>query len=721
MTSRAVTRRDFLIRTGWLAAGTTVLANCSLPTIPTVRAPRAEDGPLWLQVLPDGRIRLYSPKSEMGQGIYAGFAQIVAEELNVAAQAVEVLASSTNLIPPSRLTAGSMSMSDCFEPISLAAAHLREALRLRAAHRNAVVPAEVQDGNAGFILPGNVRVDYAELVNDTPELIWAADDDENIPRYALSRTGAFEHIGRSSHVAGHDAIVTGNAVYSRDVALPDMVFGQVLRAPQPGAIVQRASIERARSHTGVIEIFTDTDRSRIGIVAEDPFALRGALIEIEVEWAGGVSTDSDELAGRVSSAEPDHTLVSDGDPDVAGLATHRVQLEFETSPLAHAAMEPRAGMASVSDEGVEVWTGSQDPWYMQGLVADITGHDRGEVVVHNHRMGGAFGGRKRCQATLEAVWLSDRLRRPVRVQWSREDEFRDNFFQPPFFHRVDAGVDDNGALTHWLHDFRSCPIVFDSKTVPESLHWLADIPADLGTSRGAIPPYRTPNRRIRFADVRTAIHTGQWRGLGAYANTTAIECAMDELAHKSGIDAIELRLRNLSAEHDRLAGVLREVARLSRWGTSMPAGRGRGIACAVYEEMTYVAVVVEVDVESDVVKPTLVWCAHDCGLVIHPDQVRAQIEGNIAWGVSVVLGERVEISDGANVHDNFDRYPILRHAQSPDIEISLVQDPKVPPSGVGEPTMAPTPAAVLNAIFAATGFRPRKLPVELPKSQLSID
>jgi CO/xanthine dehydrogenase Mo-binding subunit len=299
----------------------------------------------------------------------------------------------------------------------------------------------------------------------------------------------------------------------------------------------------------------------------------------------------------------------------------------------------------------------------------------------------------------------------VRVQWSREEEFRDNYFQPPFAHFIDAGVDAEGRLTHWMHDFTACPIGLDSATVPRRAHWLADLVGDPGTKRGALTPYSVSDRRTRFSDVRIPIHTGQWRGLGAAPNTTAIEVAMDELARMAGLDPVEFRLRNLGPERERLAAVLRDAARLSGWSEPIAPGRGRGVACAVYEEMTYVAVVVEVSAEDEVIRPIRAWCAHDCGLVVNPGQVTAQIEGNIAWGCSVALQEHVEIRDGANANDSFETYPVLRQADSPEVQVSLVERGGDPPAGAGEPAIAPTPAALVNAVFAATGARHRRLPI----------
>jgi CO/xanthine dehydrogenase Mo-binding subunit len=720
-----LTRRELLIRSGWVAAGSTVLASCSwLPVLPTFASPDLEESCLWVQALPDGRIRFLCPKSELGQGIETGLAQVVAEELDVALEAIEVVAPDTDQIRPAKLTAGSTSTRETFEPLSQAAAVLRETLRERAARMAGAPAASIRDAQGGFALPDGRHVGYGELAGDEPSLIEAepALAKRGLHRYARERAGGYRTIGRRERPRDLEAIVTGREVFSRDAVVPGMIYGRVLRAPRPGAVLAAVDVEPARATAGVVDVLVDERGARVGVLAEDPFALERAAAALRVEWSGGERRGQADLEraldvdGARERDDFEHTLESRGDPEgAASAASQRLDARYDTSLMAHAAMEPRAGVVSVTPQRVEVWSASQDPWYLRGLVARATGRPERQVVVHNHRAGGAFGGRKRCQATLEAAWLSAAAGRPVRVQWTREDEFRNNTLQSPFSHRIDAGVGEGGRISHWRHDFAACPIVFDSSSIPEGLHWLADLAADPGTSRGAVPPYRIPHLRIRFSDVRVPVTTGAWRGLGAAPNTTAIEIAMDELAQLAGLDPIEFRLRNLAPEDARLAAVLREVAAISGWGAKVPDGRGRGVACCVYRDATYVAVVVEValDAQNGELRPTRAWCAHDCGLVVNPDLVEAQIEGNIAWGCSMALLERMVLTDGEFGTDNFDSYPVLRQRRAPEVEIALLQDPSHPPAGVGEPAIAPTPAAVANAVFAATGERVRRLPIAL--------
>lgn len=721
-----LTRRQFLARTGWVAAGSTVLTSCAwLPVMPTWRDAEASDACLWVQALPDGSIRFFSPKSEMGQGITTGLAQIVAEELNLTTGEIDVVVPHTGQIPPAKMTVGSESIRKLFDPLSNAAALLRETLRERAAARAGVSLDEMADGRGGFIAPGGRQIGYAEIVG-VGELIEADADQFARPsrplrRYSLDCSErSCREVGRRRPTIDIEKIVTGREVYSRDVVVPGMLHGRVLRAPVLRGALGAVASDAARALPGVVDVIVDRGRNRVGVVAADPFVLEAAARAVQVEWSGGESRSQQQLDAEldvdrsIERDEFEHTLLDEGDV-IAGAASaaRRLSARYDTSFMAHAVMEPRSGIVSVTADGVEAWTASQDPWYMRSVIARTTGRSTDDVVVHNHRIGGAFGGRNLCQATEEAAWLSNVLERPVRVQWTREDEFHCNYFQPPFSHRIDAGVTEAGRISHWQHDYTAGPILTGSTLIPDHLHFVVDLLQDPGSHLNVVPAYDVPNRRIRYSDIRLPVPTGAWRGLGAAPNTTAVEAAMDELAELAGTDPIEFRLAHTS--DPRLAAVLRRVAALSNWGAAAAPGHGRGVAATYYENATYVAVVVEVVVDpvSDRVRPLRVWCAHDCGRVINPDQVEAQIEGCIIWGCSMALLERLTLDEGAIGADNFHNYPILRHDDAPEIEIALIEDPRHPPMGAGEPAIAPTPPALLNAVYAATGLRVRQLPVAL--------
>jgi len=323
-------------------------------------------------------------------------------------------------------------------------------------------------------------------------------------------------------------------------------------------------------------------------------------------------------------------------------------------------------------------------------------------------VGGAFGGRSLCQASVEAAWLAAGSGRPVKVQWSREEEFAINHVGPQFSHRIQAGVDAKGDITYWHHRMIGSPILMSSAMIPDHLHWAADIPADPGTRSGTEISYRAPNRRVDFADVRRPMPTGPWRGLGAAPNTFAVECAVDELAQKVNMDPLLFRQRAASSE--RLVEVLSRVRQLSGWDAQQLKGAHLGVAATEYDHATCVAVVARVVLEDESPRVDGLWCAQDCGLVVCPDQVRAQIEGNMVWGIGMALHEEFRLAGGCAATQNFDSYHLARNSDVPKIEIALVESER-PPSGSGEAAFAPAAAAIVNAISRMRGGRLRSLPL----------
>ncbi len=732
---KKITRRGFLVKTGWVAAGITVLGAVSfptvranLPTVPTTNNPEPDDGMAWIQVLPGGRIRFFCPRMEMGQGAVLGLSQIVAEELNIDQSEIECLLPSTDQTPPFKMTVGSESILEFFNPVSLAGARLREILRDLAAEKAGIKGDQIKDARGGFILPDGSRLGYGDLVPSAPLVVSPQDwtgQEKQAPRYAQNRQGGFAAIGKTWKPQDLEAIVTGKAVYSRDTVVPGMMFAQVLRAPAFGARLKKIDDSAAKAMAGISVVVGDEGNNFAGavnfiaVVAADPFLLPEAIEALQVEWEIPDAVNQDQLektldVERLRAGDDFEHIVDEAGNASRGRSDAKFQTtaRYDTPFAAHAAIEPRASVVSVTDEKIEVWCASQDPFYIRGRVAAVVGRSVDEVVVHSHRIGGGFGGRVLCQASEEAAILSAAVGAPVRVQWDRKSEFQNNYLQPAFSHHINAGVKADGKISHWQHDFVSSPIIFGQ--IPKNVAWAMDkVVADFGTSRGSKPPYQISNRRTRFSDIRTAVSIGAWRGLGAAPNAFAIESMMDELASGAGIDPLELRLNNLPASGSRLADVLRRVAEISGWGQSVAKDQGRGLACSVYKGDTPVAVVAEVQVDraAEKIRVTKVWCAQDCGLVLNPHQVENQVMGNIVWGTSMAMKEQITIEDGQVQEENFDAYEILRHDETPKIVVDLIEPAGARPVGVGESALPAVPAAIANAVFAATGKRVRRLPI----------
>ncbi|MDD5031045.1 MAG: molybdopterin-dependent oxidoreductase, partial [Rhodoferax sp.] len=329
-----------------------------------------------------------------------------------------------------------------------------------------------------------------------------------------------------------------------------------------------------------------------------------------------------------------------------------------------------------------------------------------QVVVHGCRVGGSFGGKTISTVELEAAVLAFEVQLPVKVQWTRAQEFLQAFHRPPSSHRVRARL-RNGRLEHWSHDFASSHILFTGAVVPPWLQKLTDFIGDDGVARGADLPYRALAWRTGFDLVRLPVHTGPWRGLAAGPNGFAIESAIDECARTAGVDPVAFRLQHI--EDTRLKRVLEQAVATA---PVVPAGvagklRGRGVACGIYKKTSFAAVVADVEImpTTGEVKVLHMHCAHDCGMVINPEQVRAQCEGNLVWGLGMVLVEA-----WSPAVRNFGEAPIPRITQLPALSVHLV-DHGEPSSGAGETAIVASGAAIANAIRAATGWRPSRLPV----------
>ena len=728
---KSISRRHFLKKSSWIAAGITVasfgayrVVRANMPALPTFDDPGATDGLTWVQALNDGRIRFFCPRMEMGQGAGLGLSQVVAEELNIDQSDIDCILPDTDQTPPFQMTVGSQSIAHFFDPVSWAAAQLREALRRLAAQKSGLPVDQIKDGRAGFSLPDGTTVGYDALVPAAPVVV-SGDQlvpDDALLRHALNGTDRHQAIGQSWRHPELKSIVTGQMTYARDVSIPDMAYGAVIYPPAFGAGFIKADTAKARAIPGIIGVEInkgDGFVGIVGIVADNPFVLADAIEALNVQWQVDENLNQTEIDARFdvekirADNDFDHTLLSSGDL-AAGRQNARMRVagRYDTPFMAHAAIEPRSGLAWVRDDKVEVWCGTQDSYFVQKRVAKIVGRKVDDVVVHTHRMGGGFGGRVPCQASEAAARLSATFNRPVRVQWDRETEFQNNYFQPRFSHYIDAGVTADGTISHWDHDVVSSSIL--TGLVPSFIGKVIDMAkADDGTVRGIIPQYTIPDRRIRYSAVRTPVPVNAWRGLGSAPNAFAIESMMDELAIKAGIDPLQFRLQNLPPDSDRLANVLRRVAEISGWGKPTLANTGHGLACAVYKDETAVAVVVDIQIDHTTreVRVTRVWCAQDCGLVLNPHQVESQIMGNIIWGCSMSLKEQITFAAGRVEQDNFHLYEPLRHASAPAVTVELVVPIDTAPSAVGEAALPPVPAAIANATFAATGRRNRRLPM----------
>jgi isoquinoline 1-oxidoreductase beta subunit len=735
------------------AAGVVVpfAAGCALPVFPKRPAPAAEDAAGWVQHA-GGRFVLVLPRVEMGQNIATALKQIACEELGIGWSELEVQLPSTHRLRRVRGTVGSESIKDFALPLAQACATLREALAA---------------GRTG----GTGGTGGALAVDERPAAVLRS----------LNGQGR-RHVGRSPPIEQGEAIVRGAPLYAADVRRPGQCHGRVLRAPASPELrstLLAADEAAARAVPGFVALVRDDalrqgHAAGLGIVARTP----GALDRIEAALALRWQVDGAGAAGDIDAAiDIDHRLARSpkrakalhDDAMDAGAPWH-VDLRFDIPLAAHAAIEPRAAVAEFDATGaLQLWAGSQDPFYVRDVLVRHLGLSEERVIVHAQRIGGAFGGRTLCTVELEAALLARAAGAPVKVQWTRAQEFRHAFHRPPSSHRVRVRL-RAGRLHDWWHAFAGSHILFTSAGFPPWLQRMADFVGDPGVARGAEPPYRIPARRIGFDTVRLPVHTGPWRGLGAAPNVFAIECTIDECARVAGADAVDFRLAHI--DDPRLARVLRRAAGAAGWaarpavdsaragadalqpigdatqpdgnatrpgarapqpnaqslrpdreaprpgveapslGADGPRLRGRGVACGIYKAMSYAAVVadVEIDIGAGSVRVTRLLCAHDCGRVINPDQVRAQCEGNLVWSLGMVLVEGLPVDGSGVAAASFADAPIPCLADVPPLQVELVDEGDAP-SGAGETVIVAAGAAIANALRDACGLRLQRLPL----------
>ncbi len=677
-------KRRTLLQGGAGLAVTFALGGCALPVFPKRPASGYADALGWIRHH-DGRYTLALPRIEMGQQIATALQQVACTELGVPWDAVTLVLPDTGTIARVRATVGSESVRDFALPLAQACATLREAL----------ARGDTEGGRKTGPVPASaLRALRRDVARPTPPLVHGRD------------------------------IVTGAALYAADVRPTGVLYGRVLRAPTSPELPSRPAAwneAAARAEPGFVALVRDArlrqaNADGLGIVARTPGALDRIAAALAVQWhteGGGddariaqqIDIDTHRASGRLPNEVLQHGRLDDAAP-------WDIDLRIDIPLAAHAAIEPRAAVAELDAAGVlDLWVGSQDAYYQRDVVCKTLGRGEDRVRVHPCRVGGAFGGKTICTVELEAALLCEAMGAPVKVQWTRAQEYRQGFHRPPSSHRIRARLRD-GRLHDWQHHFASSHILFTAAGVPAWLQRITDVVAgDPGVARGAAPPYRMPNADVRFALARLPVFTGPWRGLGAGPNGLAIESAIDECARAAGADPVAFRLAHIG--EPRLARVLRAAVQAAPTPPAEPAGAraGRGVACGTYKQNSHAAVVADVTVARDgEVRVTHLSCAHDCGHVIDADTVRAQCEGNLVWGLGMALGDALSLRDGAVVSDSFAAAPIPRLGAVPPMRVVLVDEGEAP-GGAGETVIVAAAAAIANAVRAATGRRPTRFPL----------
>jgi isoquinoline 1-oxidoreductase beta subunit len=716
-----IKRRSFLIKTGWVAAGLTVVVSSSCSVMPPT--PTRSDNPhidafFWIQVTPDNQVRFFMGKAEMGQGILSGLSQIIAAELRLPLSSVKPSFAHTNQIPPIRFTVGSDTTSSLYPAIRSVCAHIKKSLKLTFVQRYGGAVEELKEVNGGLTWQNKPEVySWGELAGKDHRVEPIDESIELAPASELPLLGK-----RELHLDAK-VKVKGEAQYTHDVDLAGMLFGKVAKPPSLGAELLSIDSSGLDKLEGVELIVTNKKENFVGVVAQTLQIAQEAINRLNIEWQVDKKwqqSDIDDLLDIDTLKRKKigfDKVRSIGDIHKSQTtAAHTIELNFTMPFAAHATMETQAAVADVRDDGADLWVGSQDSFLQQKFVEKITGLPKKKINVHQTFIGGGFGGKVVVGAAIEATYLSNAIRRPVKVIWSREENLRNSYYRPPSRHKITAGVEENGVVGFWHHEFSSGAVAFTTIAFSKFMHRIiTTFATDFGATRGAEHSYNFSNQEIHQWDRYFPVPTGAWRGLSASVNAFAIEVSVDQLAKLAKIDPVQFRLNHLDNKDSRLAAVIREVAEMSRWGDSLPAGYGKGIACGIYKEVSFVAVVadVKVDYENKTIEVEKLYCAHDCGLIINPNSIESSIEGNLVWGVGMALHEEVTIRDGQINVSNFHDMKIPRIKDIPEIEIRLIEDKSIPPGGAGEPAIMPTPAAIANAVSDVTGKWASQLPIRI--------
>jgi isoquinoline 1-oxidoreductase beta subunit len=704
--------RRRLLQVG-VAAGGGLLLSLNLPFASGDAAEADADGfapNAFIRIEPDGQIVLTMPYIEMGQGTYTSIPMLIAEELEVDLKQVQLEHAPPNeklygnpLLGGLQATGNSNAVRASWQPLREAGATARTMLVAAAAKRWNVDPASCRAQSAEVLHAAtDQRAKYSDLAADAARMPVP----ENV---ALKRPEDFKLIGTPAKRLDTPAKVNGTAIYGIDVRPAGVKIATLAQSPVFGGRVKSVDDTAAKAVKGVRQIVRLDDA--VAVVADHMGAAKKGLAALVIEWDDGphAKLNTDEIVGALEKATLASGAVAQniGDTDKAmASAATKVDAQYHVPFLAHATMEPMNCTVHVRKDGCEVWLGSQVMARAQAAAAKTAGLPLDKVVVHNHLLGGGFGRRLEIDGVARAVEIAKQVDGPVKVVWTREEDIQHDMYRPTFFDRMSAGLDEKGMPVAWNHRFAGSSVI--ARWAPP----LFNNGLDSDTTEGAIDlVYALPNMHVEYLRVEPpGIPTAFWRSVGPSHNVFVTESFMDELAAAAKKDPVAYR-RALLDKTPRAKAVLELAAEKAGWGQPLPKGVGRGISVQ-FVFATYMAPVAEVEVSKDgAVRVRRVVCAVDCGTVVNPDTVRAQVQSAVIFGITAALYGGITLKDGRVEQSNFDTYQMLRINEAPEIEVHIVQSSE-PPGGMGECGTSAIVPAVANAIFAATGKRLRKMPID---------
>jgi isoquinoline 1-oxidoreductase beta subunit len=645
----------------------------------------------------------------MGQGTYTSIPMLIAEELEVGLAQIRL-----EHAPPNeklyanpllgvQATGASTTIRAAWQPLRRAGAVARTMLMAAAARRWNVDPAacRAQSGEVLHVATGR-RIAYGELAADAAR--------QPVPENVmLKRHEDFRLIGTPAKRLDTAGKVNGTVVFGIDARPPGVKIATLAQSPVFGGLVKSLDDTAAKAVKGVRQIVRLDDA--VAVVADHMGAAKKGLAALVIEWDEGphaklgTADVAAELEKATLSFGPVAQNVGDADKAMAG-ATTRVDAIYQVPFLAHAALEPMNCTVHVREDGCDVWVGTQAVARAQTAAAKVTGLPLNKIMVHNHLIGGGFGRRLESDGVTRAVQIAQHVDGPVKVVWTREEDIQHDMYRPYWLDRMSAGLDSKGMPIAWKHRYAGSSVI--ARWLPAGFN----NGLDPDSTEGAINlAYALPNMHVEYLRVEPpGISTAFWRSVGPSHTVFVVESFMDELAAAAKQDPVAYRLALLD-ESPRAKAALALAAEKAGWGEALPARVGRG-ASLQFVFGTYMAHVAEVEVANDgAVRGRRVVCAVDCGTVINPDTVEAQIQGAIVFGITAALHGEITLKNGRVEQGNFDSYQMLRMNEVPAIEVHIIQSIETP-GGIGECGTSAIVPAVANAIFAATGKRLRKMPID---------
>jgi nicotinate dehydrogenase subunit B len=641
----------------------------------------------WLHIGEDSTITVYTGKVEIGQNIRTSLTQVVAEELHTPPGKIRLIMADTQLVPFDGGTAGSQTTPMMASQLRRVGAAARELLLDLAAEESKVERASLTAANGKIDGPdGKPSFEFGKLTGGKKLVKVIGDRTSTTPPEKWTTAGT-----SVPKVDGRD-FVTGKHQYASDVKRPGMLFGKVLRPPSFKAELVSVNLKEAEGLPGVVVVH---EGSFVGVAAPTEHAAATALAAITAEWKTKEQPSSEELfkylkdhpaAGRGGFGGGGTTKLGSMKDGLAA-ADKKLEATYTIAYIAHAPLEPRAAVAEWVDGKLTVWTGTQRPFGVRGELATAFGLGTDKVRVIVPDMGSGYGGKHTGEAAVEAAHLAKAAGKPVKLVWTREEEFTWAYFRPAGVIEVNAGAKKDGTLTAWeFHNY-------------------------LSGGSALRPPYTIANQQVEFHGADSPLRSGSYRALASTANIFARESHIDDLAHAVEVDPLAFRLKNLKDE--RLRAVLEAAAKQFGWGKAKPAdGCGFGIACGT-EKGSFVATCAEVsaDKKSGRVKVIRLVSAFECGAILNPEHLKNQMEGGMMMALGGALYEAIRFANGKILNPRFSDYRVPRFGDLPLLETVLVNRPDLPSAGAGETVLVAVAPAVGNAIFNATGIRLRSLPM----------